>query len=179
MNSKYIWSALQVGAMVLLMVAGAAAQLPKQTKFCGSINDFTPLSVSPTGPWEVRGDWTLILLGDSGKALFSASLTMVRSDEWDIVNGDPDDPSLRVPHTHHITVLDGTAAAITGGFEVNGTASVAASGNPAPFGQFSSLQIDVTGGTLVPYSNIKLTFGDPANTHFGTQPLEGVVRNCK
>lgn len=47
-------------------------------------------------------------------------------------------------------------------------------GGAAPI-SLTPLQIDVTGGTEVKYSDITLTFGAPGSKHFGTEPLAGVV----
>ena len=41
------------------------------------------------------------------------------------------------------------------------------------------MQIDITGGNTVAFSNIKLTFGGDAVAHFGAQPVNGVVRTVK
>ena len=48
-----------------------------------------------------------------------------------------------------------------------------------PFGTNSTLQVDVTGGDLVAYSNVTLTFGGDAAKHFGTNPVAGVVSGVK
>jgi hypothetical protein len=172
------WRVAKIGALVLAMSIGTMAQTSKQL-LTGLINDYTPGSVAPVGPWEVHGDWSLTLNKGTGKGDFTASLTMERSDYWVVTLGDPDDPSGRSPHTHHISLANGVVTPIPGGFRVSGTATVAASGNPASFGEFSSLQIDITGGTLVTFSNVALTFGDPASGHFGVQPVEGVVLHTK
>ena len=69
--------------------------------------------------------------------------------------------------------------ATTTGFMVKGFASVTANGGFAPFapqGQLSPLQVCITGGTLVEFSNITLVFGAPASEHFGSQPINGAVR---
>jgi hypothetical protein len=79
--------------------------------------------------------------------------------------------------THHLTLVDATVTPLTNGFRVTGP--VIATGNgayPAPCGPNSTLQIDITGGNSVAYSNIQLTFTGDATKHFGTQPINGVVR---
>ena len=173
-NQGYCWMAQAL--FVLAACLGLFAQ-STTVKLSGVLNDYTPSNVSPTGPWEVRGDWTLVLKPALSQANFEASLTMVRSDYWVTQNSSTiDDPSQRVPHTHHVTLIGGTVTSITNGFEVSGVATVTASGNPPPFGSSIPIVIDVTGGTNVKYSNIKLTFQSPADGHFGTEPLEGVVR---
>jgi hypothetical protein len=116
-------------------------------------------------------------MGGSGTATFSADFTMVRSDYWVVLNPSEEDlPQDRTPHTHHISFDDGVVTLITGGFQVTGTATITASGSPAGFSP-SPLTIQIVGGTSIPYSNIKLTFGSPASGHFGTYSLDGVVLN--
>jgi hypothetical protein len=47
------------------------------------------------------------------------------------------------------------------------------------FGTNSTVQIDVTGGNLVTYANLALTFTGDATKHFGDQPIAGVVRRWR
>jgi hypothetical protein len=174
-NNGFRWL-VQV-AVVLVACFGALAQSAGTVKLSGVISDYTPSNVSPTGPWEVRGNWSLLLKPTLSQANFAAALTMVRSDYWITQNpGNVDDPSLRSPHTHHIRLINGTVTSITNGFEVTGVATVTGNGNAPPFGLSIPIVIDITGGTNVQYSNIKLTFQSPADAHFGTEPLEGVVQ---
>lgn len=176
MQSKnFRWPAC-AALLVLGMSIGALAQSPVPGNFSGFINDYTPGTlVSPVGPWEIRGEWSLMVTGVAG-ADFSATLTMVRSDYWIVLNpSEQDTPQDRVPHTHHVSLVNGIIIPITNGFRVTGTATITASGSPAGFSP-SPVTIDITGGTSVPYSNIKLTFGSPASGHFGTYPLDGIVR---
>ena len=176
MKRTNLWLSASAALFVLAFSIGAAAQLPVQGNFSGLINDYTPGTlVSPVGPWEIRGDWSLMVRGNSGTADFVATLTMVRSDLWVSQLGNQDDPEGRIPHAHHITLVDGTVTPITNGFRVTGSAAITANGSPAGFSP-SPVQIDVVGGTNVPYSNIHVTFGSPASGHFGTFPIDGVVR---
>jgi hypothetical protein len=138
----------------------------------------------------MRGKWSLDLEEKSGAARFSAAMNMETSD-YGIAQGtvNKDDPLTRGAHTHHISMTDGVIStdtsgcplfspATTGGFVVSGTAFVTGNGGPAPFGNPSSLTICVLGGANVKFSNITLTFGKPAATHFGTQAIHGVVLKC-
>ena len=178
MASRHIWAATAIGFLVLVFSLGTQAQSQSPRHLSGLINDYSPVSISPTGPWEIRGEWELNLTGSSGEAAFTAELTMVRSDFWVWLTGtDADNPAARSPHTHHIAVVGGTITTLANGFRVSGPAQVTASGSPAPFGPSTQLQIDVTGGSSVPYSNVKLTFIGDAAGHFGTQSIEGVVRS--
>jgi len=183
MNSKaFSWAVRFAMVLVLAVATGAMAQTGTPVHFSGIINDYSPSNVSPMGPWEIRGQWTLTLKGESGKADFSAVLTMERSDYWVSTNfQDPTNPSLRSAHTHHITIEDGIVTPITGGFEVSGPVTITKDGSPAPLSA-STLTVDITGGTSVEFSNVTLTFHNGvggATAHFGTQAIHGVVRKSK
>jgi hypothetical protein len=176
MKNKYLRCAAQIGLLLLLANLAVFAQnrASERTKFSGLINAYSPQGT--TGPYEVRGTWDLQLQGSSGKAEFSAALNMVLSDGWVLTLGDGNfDPGVRNAHTHHITVHNATVTPITGGFKVNGTARITANGTNNPLVSPSPLEIDVTGGTNVKFSNVTLTFGAPASNHFGAEPLPGVV----
>ena len=82
---------------------------------------------------------------------------MVRSDLWAVLNSeDPANTEGRSPHTHHITLEDAEVTTLTNGLRVTGLASVTGNGNPA----FTSpLQINITGGTAVTYSNVAVKAG--------------------
>jgi hypothetical protein len=171
-----------------LAVAADQSSLPD--RLSGLLNDYTPASVAG-GPYEMRGEWSLDLDGRSGTANFSAAMNMETSD-WGITKGivDPNDPTTRGAHTHHITMTNAAvstdtslcptfAPATSGGFMVSGTAFVTGNGSPAPFQTGgrppSSIQLCITGGSTVALSNLTLTFTGPATGHFGTLAIHGVV----
>jgi hypothetical protein len=68
--------------MMLVAPAGAFYDAPSPTKLTGVINDFSPPTTNPAGPYVVNGHWSL-QFQPSGAANFLASLTMVRSDNLD------------------------------------------------------------------------------------------------
>jgi hypothetical protein len=196
MNRNTLLRAVGVALVLALATATSMlAQEPKSEHFRGVINDFTPIS-GGTAAYEVRGPWSLTLDHETGKAHFSAALTMGLSvlgqSATDVQTGN------LAQHTHNIT-MDGTVtydptdcpAASTATppyvarIEINGTASVFANGSTAPFGQFSQLQICISGGMdttqapYVPYSNITLVFQNPAAKHFGSQAIHGLVRKAE
>jgi hypothetical protein len=118
-------------------------------------------------------------------------MTMELSDYWLwFSNSDPSNPVIRGAHTHHITMTDATVThgasgcpadspATTTRFSVNGTATfITGNGNPAPFEAKgpTTLQVCITGGSDVEFSNMTLVFTGPATGHFGTQAIHGVVR---
>jgi len=183
MKSRALWSSIRIiTVLVLAVVTGALAQAPTPVHFSGVINDYSPATtVTPPGPWEIRGPWTLTLKEECGKADFSSALTMVLSDysrnpsNVDTTSG----AGSRTQHTHHITIKDGIVTRIpTGGFEVSGPVTITKDGSPAPLTS-SMLYVDITGGTSVEFSNITLRFEGGATVHFGPQAIHGVVRNAK
>jgi hypothetical protein len=164
-------------AVLLALATGVLAQAPTPMQFSGVINDYTPSTSSPMGPWEMRGPWTLTLNTGSSTADFTATLTMELSDYTrNASNIDSTSGSTsRMQHTHHITMQDAVVTQIpTGGFELNGPASVTKDGSPAPFAA-STLTIAITGGTAIGFSNITLQFAGGAPVHFGSQLIHGVV----
>ena len=180
----------------LTLAAGpsAAAQEPAPLKFSGLLNDYSPSTVKG-GPWEMHGQWTLSITAWSGEADFSGDMTMSGYGKTSTGAPDPTQGG-QSAHTHHIklthaTVTWNTAGCPTfspstyGGFQVNGTVNLlTGNGSNAVFETdppSSTLQVCVSGGEgndSVPFSNITLTFGtgSPAITHFGSQPIHGVVR---
>jgi hypothetical protein len=182
-GKAFSWAVRIIVVLVLAAATGALAQDPPRVHLSGVINDYAP-SAGPV-PWEVRGPWSLRLKGESGKADFSAALTM------ELSSG----ASARMQHTHHIT-MEGTVSydasdtsacpadspPNTARFVINGMASTTANGNNAPFapnGELSPLQVCIRGGIDVQYSNVTLVFSVPASTHFGPQAIHGVVRKLK
>jgi hypothetical protein len=168
---------LVLGIFVLAVGRSSHAQ-DVPAHFNGLINDHT---VPGAGSWELHGVWTLQVKGESGKADFTAALTMERSDYFFLAppGADPSSLAVRNAHTHHVALTGGLVTFIANGFRVTGPATLTGNGATPPFGTNSTLQVDVTGGNLVMYSNIALTFGGDAAKHFGSEPLAGVVSAMK
>jgi hypothetical protein len=184
MKSKvFEWAARGIAVLLVGGSIGALAQNAPVKRFSGTINAYSPQTTTTTGttgPYEVRGPWSLRLREQSSKADFSAALNMELSDGWVITeNGGNFDPNGRGAHTHHITLVDGDVTrTASGGFQVTGPATITLNGNPAPISP-SPLTIEITGGSDVAFSNVTLTFGIPGSNHFGTEPLPGVVRRVE
>jgi hypothetical protein len=182
MKSKtFEWTARGIAVLVVLAVSiGALAQYPRHRTlvFSGVMNAYSP-QTSATGPYEIRGPWSLKWKGYSGKADFSAALDMELSDGWAITkNGGNFDPNGRGAHTHHITLVDAEVTPIANGFQVSGPAMFTLNGGPAPATIApSQVVIQITGGSDVEFSNMTLTFEAPGSMHFGGEPLPGVVRS--
>ena len=199
MNCKaFSWTLRIIAVFVLAVGTGAQAQAPSPKHFRGVINDYTA-ATGVAGPWEMHAVWSLNLKGDSGKADFSAVMTMEHSDYWVLANPTApptpptvDNPAARSPHTHHITMTDAAVsfdtsvcpanspATTSAGFVVTGQVSITGNGNPAPFEAKgpSTLQVCITGGAEVPFSNVSLVLTGPATGHFGTHAINGVVRTA-
>jgi len=188
MRSKRYASGICAIAAALFGVA--LAQDLRPVRFTGIVNDYSPSTVAG-GPYEIRGEWTLDLI--KGVANFSADLTMQTSD-YGITGAtqvDPANPATRSPHTHHISVSGATVSydlsvcpvntpPTTGtGLVISGTATTTGNGSPAAFESkgSSAIQVCITGGAQVDFSNMTLVYTGPATGHFGTQPIHGVVRS--
>jgi len=150
----------------LALASQGLAQTGAQARLDGLIDDFTA-DLDGLGPWHVLGSWSLQTKGASGKADFSAALSMVRADN-----------PARQPHTHHVRLTDGEVTPIAGGFRVTGAASMTGNGSVAGFSG-SVIVVDVVGGNAIRYSNVRLTFHDGAVGHFGGEPLDGVVSHVR
>jgi hypothetical protein len=134
----------------------------------GMINDFSPNTTSPMGPYQVTGPWSLRWL-PSGKAEFTASLTMVRP------NPASDSEADRNFHTHHVVVTDGNVELVGATIVVSGPALITASGNTNPVLSGSTVRVEISGGNALTLSNMTLTFGGTAVAHFTDRPYNGVV----
>jgi hypothetical protein len=191
-----------VGAATSAVAAGAFT-LP--TYFSGLLNDYTPASATAGTPYEMHGKWSLKLTPPDA-ATFTAEMTMETAD---FANADPGDPTKLGAHTHHISVTDGVIhndltdatnwmtscptfkPPVAGGFVVTGTAYVTGNGGNPPFGNPSLVTICILGGaqnpavagtqSIVQFANLTLTFASTSHaaTHFGSQPINGVVVTCQ
>jgi len=148
--------------LALALPAAGRAQSSAPTKLQGTIHDNAD---SLGANWVISGEWSLTMQGDSRKADFFASLTMKQ-------NG----PVPGAPHTHHLSLKQATVTALANGYSVTGIAAIAGNGGLSNPYTNSDVTVEVTGGTDVPLSNVKVIFhGDAAVGHFGTDPLHGVV----
>lgn len=192
-----LWAVRIIAVLALALPFGALAQGPMPEHLGGIINDYTA-ATGVSGPWEMHGTWSLKIDGRSGKADFSAVMTMEHPDSWIAMNpGAPgkanvDNPAARSPHTHHITmtamvsydtsVCPADNPPTTVRLVVIGQPSITGNGSAAPFEAKgpSTLQVCITGGTEVEFSNITMGFTStsPATVHFGTQAIHGVVRKA-
>ena len=203
-------STLRLSSLLLLVSSTCAlADEAVPTHFSGLINDYTPSNVKG-GPYEMRGQWSLELRREWGtggtSADFLADIAMSGYVTTVVTTPPPPEGPGTVAvetqagvgaHTHHIKLSNVTVTwnmvgcptyatnPSTGGFQFSGTVNmVTGNGSSAPFETMppsSILQVCVTGGTEVAYSNITLVFSGPptsALSHFGPQAIHGVVRKA-
>ena len=196
MKNKAFLLSTQIAVMVLALSSVSVAEGPRSTTLKGTINDYNPFAM---GGYEIRGTWSLEVYPNFDVVDFRAALNMEHSDLWMIANKTTD-TTLRDQHTHHFTMGNArvisdpnyvaencptahfAVAATTTGFAVVGMASTTGNGGNAPFapdGEKSQLMVCITGSDKVPFSNITLMFapGSKASNHFGTVPINGVVRH--
>lgn len=177
--------------LIITALSGIAlfGQQLRTVRFSGILNDYSPANVSG-GPWEIRGNWS-VEISSTGAASFTADINMVTSD-YGITSAtqvDPNNPGTRSPHTHHIIVTGGTVsydmsvcpavspATTSQGVVINGPSTTTGNGSSAAFESkgASTLQICIMGGSTVQYSNVSIVYNGPATTHFGPQPIHGVI----
>jgi hypothetical protein len=191
MKNRILTLAVPVLSLFLLVSSTyGIAQRHEPVHFSGVFNDYSPTNASVKGsPWEMHGQWSMDI-GEGGTANFLADMTM---SGYGTSAGLPDATQGGVnPHTHHLKLsvtgitwdmigCPTVSPATTTGFQIKGTVNlVTGNGSNAlfePIPPVSTLQVCVTGGSEVPFSNVSLVFGGPATTHFGTQAIHGVVRN--
>jgi hypothetical protein len=172
-----------------LAVNQVDAQELRRVFFSGVLHDYSPSTVSG-GPYEMRGEWS-IAVERSGTATFTADIAMETSD-YGITGStqvDPTNPGTRTPHTHHIIMANAAVSydmsvcpvysppTTSAGVVITGTAVTTGNGGPATFEAKgpSTLQVCITGGTEVQFSNVSLVYSGPATGHFGPQAIHGVV----
>jgi hypothetical protein len=194
MKRKIFLSSAHVLSLLLLFAGTfALSQERRPVHFTGVLNDYSPVNPLIAGsPYEMHGQWSIDLSEWGTTADFTADMTM---SDYGTTNGALDaTKGGQNAHTHHIRL---TKVSVTWdmsgcptypkpvpimGFQLNGTVSlITGNGSNAPFETTppsSTLQVCVTGGNEVPYSNMTMVFVGPATNHFGTQPIHGVVRKA-
>jgi hypothetical protein len=201
MERKSVAATARVVSLLMLVASTCAvAEDFRPGYFSGIINDYSPSNVKG-GPWEMHGQWSLELhreWGGGETADFYADMTMSGFVTTNVPQLDGTVLALQTqggvnPHTHHIRLTHISVVwnmtgcptflppATLAGFQISGTVSlITGNGSKAPFEMTplptSVLQVCVTGGSLVPYSNLTMLFTGPATSHFGPQAIHGVVR---
>jgi hypothetical protein len=166
MRTRNLWPAAFVALMTMALSGHPMAQAPLQTKYEGTITDYVQ-ALGTT--WLVSGEWSLELKGTSGTGDFSASLSM-----FDTAN------PAAVAHTHHVTLTRGEVVVSEDWsepgtrFTLSGEGLV--TGNGGPSYPDAPIAIAISGGNAVTYSNIRLTLGGDAASHFGPVALGGAVK---
>jgi hypothetical protein len=165
-QKRTLWRTAVLAALTVALSGQGLAQSPLQTKYEGNISDYVQ-ALGTT--WLVSGEWAIELKGKSGTGDFTASLAM-----FDTAN------PAAVAHTHHVTLAD---AAVTVSedwaetqtrFTLTGLGHVTGNGNASYVD--APIEVTITGGNAVTYSNIRLKLGGSAEGHFGPAALGGTVK---
>jgi hypothetical protein len=166
MSTTILARAVLVTGLALALVATASAQSAAPIKFTGVINDYSD-TTNAAGAWHLTGEWSVKLDGKTGRGSFAGGLTMVRA------------TSGVSPHTHHVTIVDGSVTELPNGtgFTITGLADITLNG--AVFFAGAPVTVELTGSSDVLPSNIKILFGGSATGHFGAAPIDGVVSVTK
>ena len=172
MKNKLVWAAFCAAVVVSAITIEAVSQAQGPAVLSGVINDYSPQSTTPNGPYLVSGPWSLRLHPQGAE--FRASLTMVRSD-LSFTTLDPNTEANRNFHTHHIVLNGGTVTPLSNGFQVSGDALITSNGGVPSVLQNSGVIFEITGGTALSPSNMRLTFTGNAVGHFTATPYDGVV----
>jgi hypothetical protein len=174
-KSRFAAAVLLALPLALVGVQAAAQSSVPAHPLGGTIGDYVWVEAGPgVGAWFVSGEWSLHVQGSSGKADFTASLLGVRSDLWVLQAGADPTTTARSPHSHHVGIVNGEVTTIPNGFKVSGTATITANGSVTPYSS-APVEVEITGGNLLEFSNMKLTFLGVAIDHFGSQAYDGVV----
>lgn len=181
---------------VILLASGsyALAEDRGPEHLSGLFNDYTTVNSlgAPVsgGPYEMHGRWSMVLHRERGTADFFADMTM---NSYVTVSGVPNPTQALNPHTHHVKLTEIAVStdtslcptyktATTMRFQITGPLSLLTGNGNVLSGETdpptSSLQVCVSGGPLVEYSNITLVFSYPANGHFGVGAIHGVVNKA-
>jgi hypothetical protein len=161
MNSRILVAAALV-VITIGIAHPARAQSAVVARVDGTFHDYTA-DLDGSGAWQLVGDWSGTLRA-TGVVDVLASISMVRADNLS-----------RQAHTHHVTLVDGIVSVIANGYRITGAAMITSNGAAAGFSG-SPVIVDITGGPAVPLAKVALTFQGAAVSHFGDQPIEGVVR---
>ena len=156
------WNVVAFAAIGWLLSAPSPALAQPHAEAEGVVHHYTA-ELDPGGPWQIVGDWKATLNTASGRVDFFAALSMARSDN----------PS-RAAHTHHISLTGGQVTTLANGYRISGAATMTSNGALAGFSG-SSIDVEITGGSGVTLSNLKVFFGGASAAHFGAEPVLGVV----
>jgi hypothetical protein len=170
MHSRMHWRLASLAAIVVVLSAQSLAQPAAPKELSGTIHDYL---VTNGERWHVSGEWSLQLKGDRNTGDFTAMFIGVPRDNPPLYPNS-------APHTHFVSLAD---AEITATEDENGQRTLIVSG-PGTFTGNGNLQasfsgspveVRITGGNTIPYSNFGMTIRAPAAVHYGEETFHGVV----
>jgi hypothetical protein len=170
MHSRMHWRLASLAAIVVVLSAQSLAQPAAPKELSGTIHDYL---VTNGERWHVSGEWSLQLKGDGGTGDFSAMFIGVPRDNPPLFPNS-------AAHTHFVSVANAQITATqdeTGKrtLIVSGPGTFTGNGNLQASFSGSHVEVRITGGNTIPYSNFGMTISAPASEHYGNETFHGVV----
>lgn len=170
MHSRMHWRVASLAAIVVALSVQGLAQPAAPKELSGMIHDYL---VTNGERWHVGGEWSLRLKGDRSTGDFSAMFIGVPRDNPPLF-------PISAAHTHFVSVADGdvTVTRDENGnliLTLSGPGTFTGNGNLQSAYSGSHVEVTITGGNTIPYSNFGMTISPPASEHYGDETFHGVV----
>ena len=169
-TDRMVWRLAALAAVVVALSGQGLAQPAAPKALRGMIHDYL---LTNGERWHAAGEWSVQVKGDRTRADFSA-----------IFIGVPrDNPPLfptSVAHTHSVSIIDGQVAVTKDAngnsvLTISGPGTFTGNGNLQAGFSGSQVEVTITGGNTIAYSNFAMVIGAPATSHYGTETFHGVV----
>lgn len=174
MYSRMHWRVALLAAIFVALSAQGLAQPAAPKELSGMIHDYL---VTAGERWHVAGEWSLQLKGDRSTGEFRAMFIGVPRDNPPLFPNS-------VPHTHSVSIVDGNVTVTRDAngnlrLTISGPGTFTGNGNLQAAYSGSHVEVTITGGNTIPYSNFGMTISAPASQHYGDETFHGVVTRQK
>jgi hypothetical protein len=161
---------VSLAAVVVALSGQGLAQTAAPKELSGTIHDYL---VTNGERWQVSGEWSLQVKGDKRKGDFLAMFIGVPRDNPPLF-------AVSRPHTHFVSIVDGNVAVTqdeNGNLRltISGPGTFTGNGNAQTAFAGSQVEVTITGGNTIPYSNFGMTISAPASGHYGDETFHGLV----
>ena len=159
-----------IAAIVVALSGQGLAQSAAPKELSGTIHDYL---VTNGERWHVSGEWFLQVKGDKSTGDFSAMFIGVPRDKPPLFPNSG-------PHTHFVSIVDGQVAVTEDEngrliLTISGAGIFTGNGNLQSAYSGSHVEVTITGGNTIRYSNFGMTISAPASEHYGDETFHGVV----
>ena len=170
MNKRIHWCLASLAAIVVILGVEGLAQPAAPKELGGIIHDYL---LTNGERWHVSGEWVLQLKADRSTGDFTAMFIGVPRDS-------PPTNAGSAAHTHFVSIVDGdiTVTEDANGrktLTVIGAGTFTGNGNLQRAYTGSRVEIRITGGDTIAYSNFGMTISAPASEHYGDETFHGLV----